>query len=134
MKISFYYQVSPQSVRLVASPGLGAPQVDFSVALSDRPVDIYFVMDLSGSMSQHKVWLVWEVKGSTWIARAEKSGCHGRFDCRTHLSSDEQLPAGLRLLLGQAHSALRPHRESGSTINQKRKEVRAVISLTCNKI
>jgi len=50
--------MAPQTARLTFSPGLKRQELNFQVALSDRPVDIYFVMDLSGSMGQHKVFII----------------------------------------------------------------------------
>ncbi len=50
-------QLSPQSVRLLATPNQEA-SVKFTVSPADMPVDIYFVMDLSGSMEKHKDNLV----------------------------------------------------------------------------
>ena len=46
-------QLSPQLVHLTASPNHEAV-VEFGVALADVPVDIYFLLDLSGSMANHK--------------------------------------------------------------------------------
>ena len=46
-------QLSPQDVDLIASPNHEAV-VEFGVALADVPVDIYFLLDLSGSMASHR--------------------------------------------------------------------------------
>ena len=46
-------QLSPQDVDLIASPNHEAV-VEFDVALADVPVDIYFLLDLSGSMANHQ--------------------------------------------------------------------------------
>ena len=45
--------ISPQTVRLTTSPNHEA-KVKFEVELADVPVDIYFLMDLSQSMKEHK--------------------------------------------------------------------------------
>lgn len=50
-------QLSPQGARVELSPNSEA-KLDFQVALADVPVDIYFVMDLSNSMAEHKKNLV----------------------------------------------------------------------------
>ncbi len=50
-------QLRPQEAKVEASPNSPA-SVAFSVALADVPVDIYFVMDHSNSMEDHKNNLV----------------------------------------------------------------------------
>ncbi len=50
-------QLTPQRMRVEASPNTPI-RLNFSVALANVPVDIYFVMDHSNSMDEHKRNLV----------------------------------------------------------------------------
>ena len=47
-------QISPQEIVVEANPAKPV-SVQFNASLAENPVDIYFVMDLSMSMSVHKV-------------------------------------------------------------------------------
>ena len=50
-------QISPQEVEVIQSPNQEA-KVNFTVKLANVPVDIYFVMDLSNSMGNHRENLI----------------------------------------------------------------------------
>ena len=47
-------QITPQIVKAEVNP-VKPTKVNFQVSLSENPVDIYFVMDLSASMTDHQV-------------------------------------------------------------------------------
>ncbi len=64
-------QLSPQRMRVTTSPNRPV-RLDFSVALADVPVDIYFVMDHSNSMDEHKKNLV---NAANRIAEQVVAGC-----------------------------------------------------------
>jgi hypothetical protein len=50
-------QISPQIVNAEVNP-VKPTVVNFEVSLSENPVDIYFVMDLSNSMRVHQVTFI----------------------------------------------------------------------------
>jgi hypothetical protein len=49
-------QITPQLIELEVNPAK-ATNITFLASLSENPVDIYFIMDLSNSMAQYQVKL-----------------------------------------------------------------------------
>ena len=47
-------QITPQKIDLEVNPAK-ATNINFRASLSENPVDIYFIMDLSNSMAQYQV-------------------------------------------------------------------------------
>jgi hypothetical protein len=47
-------QITPQIIEVEVNPAKLAG-LNFTASLSENPVDIYFIMDLSNSMRVHKV-------------------------------------------------------------------------------